>query len=179
MRIPSFLTIGSIALRAAAVPAPLGVSMSVDQSLLTHWCWAAVAVGVAAVFGSHSEGQCDVATRVINQGIDCCPGNPACNGDQLLSSALDGHYGGLENASVMFVKSELAQGRPVPVFMSSGGDDGHYVVIAAYDTDQDGHDRFGVWDPNFKQTVTWPWRVDDFLQNYDSGRSWGYSYQTK
>jgi Papain-like cysteine protease AvrRpt2 len=176
--IPKFLIAGSRELQSAGVPVPSGVTMSVNPSVLTHWCWAAVAVGVAAAYGSHSEVQCQVASRVVPGRLNCCPSNAACNSDQKLSTALNTHFDGFDpqRNSLPFVMNELASGRPVPTRMSSGGMDGHYVVIAAFSV-VNGNNWFGVCDPSFQNKYSW--RVDDFRHRYDGGRSWHYSYKTK
>ena len=105
----------------------------------TNWCWAAVAVGVAARAGAVWQ-QCNVASQELGQ--TCCPPgtNPAaCNVPYYLDRALTrvGHFRSMITGAaplVAQVAPEIDADRPVGVRIGWAGGGGHFLAIAGYST---------------------------------------------
>jgi hypothetical protein len=160
------------------------IIMSIAQSAMTQWCWAAATVGIAALYQDTGEPlQCQVAYRVFNQAFQCCQTNESCNEQRPFSIALNTHFADFETdlnkRTLAFVKEQICKHtRPVPIFMVSGRD-GHILVISKYWIDQQGVEWFGIWDPELPtDTNPKPVSREQLVTDY-RGRTWFYSHLTQ
>jgi hypothetical protein len=144
----------------------------------TNWCWAGVAVGVAARYGAVWQ-QCNLAGLELGQ--QCCPAgtNPgACNVPYYLDRALArvGHFRTMIAGAAPFtpqVTAEINASRPVGVRIGWSGGGGHFVAIAGYSTN--GGQFVDVEDPWYSaSTVTYA-----VLQSaYKGTGTWTHTYWT-
>jgi hypothetical protein len=184
MQVPDLFLVGATAIRAVPDPGDT-LKLFVGQSILTRWCWAAVAVGVANFYGDYSKDQCVTASLAFHEPPKtCCPNGGNCpNTTQYLSDILGIHHDGLAQKAVdrtlSFVKSRIDAHHPVPIRMKNDRDEGHYMVIAGYCVNALLEERVALWDPRyvFSRPIHCP--LQTLLTGYDAGWTWDYSYLTK
>lgn len=144
----------------------------------TNWCWAAVAVGVAARYGAAWQ-QCNIASLELGQ--HCCPAgtNPgACNVPYYLDRALSrvDHFAtmitGVASLSPQVI-TEINANRPMGVRIGWAGGGGHFIAIAGYSTN--GGQFVDVEDPWYSASTV----AYTVLQNaYKGTGSWTHTYRT-
>jgi hypothetical protein len=118
----------------------LEVPLDVQQA--DHWCWAAVASGVAGYFHQYlrAASQCEVATRLTNRTVLCCvePTPAAC----LFSASLEAAFRavGLVNARTVLplpfgtlADQVIAREYPVGIRLVGPGVAGHFVLVVGCD----------------------------------------------
>lgn len=144
----------------------------------TNWCWAAVAVGVAARYGAAWQ-QCNLAGLELGQ--HCCPAgtNPvACNVPYYLDRALTrvGHFRSMVAGSVPLNPQAITAinaNEPIGVRIEWPGGTGHFIAIAGYSTN--GGQFVDVEDPWYSaSTVSYA-----TLQTaYKATGAWTHTYWT-
>lgn len=125
------------------------VALEMETQCHSNWCWAAVAVSVAAHYGSGGVRQCDIANLELKR-KDCC--RHPCNAKHvdfnvasMLASPLNrlrclDRLARNERAKPAEVRAELAAGRPLCVRTVWRDGGAHFVAIVGYrpDTTDDG-----------------------------------------
>lgn len=176
-------------------PQPVELDMSVDESDLDDWCWAAVSVGVARGYRNNpAKRQCELATAVLNDGspavtVCCAPlGDAAlkfCDTTHSLAEPLKPHHRDTitkpEHRTRDFVISEINAGHPIGVRIqfTDAGDRGHFVVISGFVEGPDGL-RLLVWDPDLELSEPNKVLFDEFVNHYGGLNGvWDESYVTQ
>lgn len=117
---------------------PVHLVVAVPFQQRPQWCWAAVAVGVAAYYDPTTPWtQCRVAREVL--GADCCaaPDCVECDRQWYLDEALalvrHGAGHGRGALSLTAVLRELRRGDPIGVRIDWGDGSGHFVLLCGGD----------------------------------------------
>ncbi len=122
--------------RGADGPVHLDVAVPLQQQ--PQWCWAAVAVGVAAYYDPATAWtQCRVVGEVL--GAECCA-TPECVEcgrqwylDEALALVAHGAGHGRGALSLAAVLRELRRGAPIGVRIDWGDGSGHFVLLCGCD----------------------------------------------
>jgi len=162
------------------------LDVTIPESDLTEWCWAAVTVGIAEAYGDTMEMQCDVASRVKHCScclpdvdFDCC-NKPADD----LETPLDSHCGTVFTCPMHrtsdFVKKRIKDGSPIAVRIDWGDGSGHFIVIRGYRVmPKPLGFELHVCDPDLPGMST-PMPFANVLSYYGQAKGfWERSYETK
>ncbi len=161
------------------------LQIEIPQRQQDNWCWAAVAVGVAAAYGDTDpkwKSQCRVAKRVKNK--PCCPAGALakCDKPHNLPPALDDHHNPAAIATqdekdFGFVKQQTDAGLPLAVRIEfSDGRSSHFVVISGYSV-QSGIPHLWIYDP--ATGLEDHYQFDEFSLHFDKIGTWGQTFRTK
>jgi hypothetical protein len=184
MKLANVLLTGRRIVATAGPPPAKIVSMFVGKSDMDRWCWASISAALQLLYqDTNPETQCQVASRIYGNGVDCCTDKGACDEDQYLSDALGGHHRrcefGPEARTLDFVVPEIVGDRVVPIRLWRGsGEAGHYIVICGYALPQDGRRLLYIWDPHYAWNEPLE-TLESELQNDYEGWQWHYSYLTE
>lgn len=160
------------------------LDVSIPAQTLDTWCWAAVAVGIAAAYnGGDPEKQCSFVGKVINS--NCCPARDhskdECNKPRDLCTALPQHIlqelDDPKHCTPEFIKSQIDAGHPVVARIDWKGDPlDHLVVITGYRETVNDFFEVYVQDPDTGAQSRE--RFLHFLYNYRDLGQWKRSYVT-
>jgi Papain-like cysteine protease AvrRpt2 len=153
------------------------------RQLQTNWCWAAVASTLAGYF-VRPISQCEVASTIVGNGVNCCNGNEAeCNQPQDLDNVLDRLNAMLPkpmektafSRPMRFneVQDAIDAGVPVCVRIEWIGGGGHFVMITGYSISESNLGWIDVCDPLFPDS-TLPFEF--FASHYMLMGHWTHSY---
>jgi hypothetical protein len=170
---------------AAGGGAPEVLDFAMQTQLQTNWCWAAIAVSVAAFYKSAAVSQCEIATRCL--AMPCClvplpPPNANWAGNQTysLDVPLGAHMAGEPQSGPLHfpvIQQQILAGRPVCCHINWGSgraDDGHFNAIIGFDASCE---EVYVQDPD-AQYGNGSYPYDEFCNRYNGG-TWDVAYLTQ
>ena len=163
---------------AAEVPSSHRLSLAMEPSAQTEWCWAAVSASVCRFYSAASTWtQCTIVNQELKQTACCTEGSSsACNQPYILSNALSLVQHLLRDFAgpLTFdeIVAEIDAGRPVGLCIDWKGGGGHFVTVAGYDRNGE---MIQVKDPLFGNSQV---PLATFPAGYQGGGTWSWTYLT-
>jgi hypothetical protein len=132
---------------------PNPLPFQLDEQKCGEWCWAAVSVAIGQYYEDQAcpREQCQLVSRILQVGKDCCEdcdcslgSLEACNQPQNLGFVLNriGHgrdgTDGLQTMKFSEIQTEINNGCPITVSIEwqEPAAPGHAIVIYGYTTDR-------------------------------------------
>jgi hypothetical protein len=153
-----------------------------EQQEETNWCWAAVAASIHKFLNpTNPLAQGEIATGVLNNGVNCSATPDLCNYPGSLYAALNftgnfRQFAASKRISFDNIRNWINAGLPVAVRIAWYGVGAHFVVIDGYRVLQSGELQVQVQDPDQGFSIH---SYDDFAQNYPPGGYWLDTYTVK
>ena len=168
-----------VAAAAPEIPSSYRLSLDMEPSGQTEWCWAAVSASVSHYYSAASTWtQCAIVNDELQQKACCTEGSSgACNQPYVLDKALGlvqhllrDFAGPLTFAQIV---AEIDAGHPVGLCIDWKGGGGHFVTIAGYDRNGE---LVQVKDPLFGSSQV---PLATFPVGYQGGGTWSWTYLTR